>query len=314
MTYSILAHDPDASELGVAVQSHYFGVGRVVPWARAGVGVVATQSIVEVSYGPLGLSRMAGGETSREALDTLLDRDAGAARRQVAFMDNAGRTAVHTGRDCIPAAGHRTAAWGSAHANLVESDECWSAMAESFEAASGDLARRMLAALRAAEATGGDIRGRQSAAMLVVRAETTGVDEIPLVDLRVDDSTEPLDELARLIEHSSAMDGLVQLLESPGLLSGSFTAQPDEVAHWVGELERAQAILAPHNREPTVWLGLLFARAGDDDRAAAAFASAFDADQRVGELVRRLASAGMWDRPVADLESILTMAANLNAA
>ena len=163
-TYSIVARDPATGELGVAVQSHWFSVGPLVPWAEAGVGAVATQSFVEVSYGPLGLELMRAGRSAAQALGSLLATDDNAAVRQVAMIDAAGRVAAHTGDKCIDAAGHRTGDNFSVQANLMRNDTVWGAMAAAFESTPGPLAERMLAALAAAEAEGGDIRGRQSAA------------------------------------------------------------------------------------------------------------------------------------------------------
>ena len=175
-TYSIVALDPETGELGVAVQSHWFSVGALVPWARAGVGAVATQSLVEPGYGPLGLELMAAGKTASQALDALKVADAHPEIRQVAMVDAEGNVAAHTGDNCIPEAGHRTGENYSVQANLMANDTVPDAMARAFESAEGDLAARLLAALQAAEAAGGDIRGKQSAAILVVSGEPTGID------------------------------------------------------------------------------------------------------------------------------------------
>ena len=306
MTYSIVARDPVTGDIGVAVQSHYFGVGRVVTWGLAGVGVVATQSIVEVSYGPKGLALMEQGLSARAALDQLLALDEGSARRQVSMMTATGSVATHTGTACIAAAGHQLGDQVSVQANLVESAELWPAMIDAFSTATGDLAQRMLAALVAAEACGGDIRGRQSAAMLIVRGQATGqLAKDRILDVRVDDAADPLGELARLIANVQALGGLVALLEAPGLLSGEFTATPHEVDSALIELANAQTVLGDANREPTVWRGLLLARAGRDAEAIESFRSATEVDRRVSVLVQRLADAGMWSRPQADLDVII---------
>ncbi len=307
MTYSLLARDPVTGDLGVAVQSHFFGVGRLVSWAEAGVGAVVTQSFVEASYGPRGLALLAAGAAPADALAELLAADGGGTdRRQVALMAADGRVAVHTGEGCIPAAGHAVGDGVSVHANLVESPRVWEAMIPAFAAATGDLAHRMLAALRAAEAAGGDIRGRQAAAMIVVRGVASGAyaDDRP-VDLRVDDNPEPLDELGRLIDAGGAMAGLLRLLETPGMLTGELTVPAAAVAAALDELDAAQATLGAGNLEPTLWRGLLLARAGRDADARAAFATATAADPRVPELVRRLAAIGMWTRPASELEALI---------
>jgi uncharacterized Ntn-hydrolase superfamily protein len=199
MTYSIIARDPRTGELGVAVQSCYFSVGSVVPWAEAGVGAVATQSFVDPAYGPLGLELMRRGCSAPEALRLLIDADSGAAYRQVAMLDVAGRVAVHTGEECLAAAGHQVGEQVSAQANLMARATVWSAMLERFLNTSGDLATRLLAALDAAEDEGGDRRGKQSSALLIVRARPTGklwIDRA--VDLRVEDHPDPVNELKRL--------------------------------------------------------------------------------------------------------------------
>jgi uncharacterized Ntn-hydrolase superfamily protein len=192
-TYSIVARDPATGELGVAVQSHWFSVGSVVPWAEAGVGAVATQSIVDPSYGPLGLGLMKAGRSAPEALAALLAGDSGREVRQVGMVDGKGRGATHTGKLDIPEAGGQAGAGYVVQANLMEKRTVWPAMARAFEAAKGDLAERMLAALDAAEAEGGDIRGRQSAALLVVKGQSSGRPWADLsFDLRVEDHEKPL--------------------------------------------------------------------------------------------------------------------------
>ena len=188
-----------AAQLGVAVQSHWFSVGPIVPWARSGVGAVATQSLVDPAYGPLGLELMAMGKTASAALTALLAGDADAAVRQVAMVDAEGNVAGHTGERAIVAAGHQTGAQYSVQANLMDRDSVWPAMAHAYENAEGDLAERLLVALEVAEAEGGDLRGRQSAAILVVSAEDTGRPWVDRVfDLRVEDHPEPVEELPPL--------------------------------------------------------------------------------------------------------------------
>src|SRR4029077_15530897 len=219
LTYSIVARDKDTGELGVAVQSHYFHVGPVVPWALAGVGAVATQSHVNISFGPLGLEFLKDGYTAQQALNALLAGDDKPDMRQLAIVDAAGNVATHTGPKCIPAAGHRTGDGFSCQANLMENDTVWGAMFDAYTSAQGPLAERMLAALDAAEAEGGDIRGRQSAAMLVVRGNPSGRSwEDRTIDLRVDDSRDPLLELRRLlrIKRAYASDDAAERLEVAG--------------------------------------------------------------------------------------------------
>jgi uncharacterized Ntn-hydrolase superfamily protein len=199
VTYSIVARDPATGELGVAVESHFFAVGPVVPWLRPGVGAVATQAMAELSYGPLALDLLEAGRSPSRALEILTEADPGAATRQVAVVDAAGAVAVHTGECCIAEAGHRLGEGWAVQANMMTSPGVPDAMAEAFLAAGGPLADRMLAALDAAEAAGGDIRGRQSAALVVVRGDAGSPAWDNVCDVRVDDHPEPLVELRRLV-------------------------------------------------------------------------------------------------------------------
>jgi uncharacterized Ntn-hydrolase superfamily protein len=197
MTYSIVARDPETGELGVAVQSRAFNTGAVVPWGAPGVGVVATQSYTELSYGPLGLELLRAGKTPEQALAELVAADEEPEYRQVAILDTEGRVAVHVGEACIPAAGFAVGDGFSAQANMVDRERVWEEMAESFKRSEGPLADRLLEALDAAEAAGGDWRGRQAGGILVVAAE--GEPWAREFDLRVDDHPDPLGELRRLV-------------------------------------------------------------------------------------------------------------------
>jgi len=201
-TYSIVARDSTTGQLGVAVQSHFFSVGPIVPWAEPGVGAVATQSLVDPAYGPLGLDLMRMGRTAPEALKALVSADKDAEVRQVAMVDAHGNVAVHTGKRAIYAAGHQTGVQYSVQANLMEKSTVWAAMSKAYESSTGDLAERMLAALEAAEAEGGDIRGRQSAAILIVGPKNTNRPWTwgdRLFELRVEDHPNPVVELRRLV-------------------------------------------------------------------------------------------------------------------
>jgi uncharacterized Ntn-hydrolase superfamily protein len=209
VTYSIVARDAATGELGVGVQTKAFAVGRVVPWALRGVGAVATQSVSEPSYGPLGLELLEAGRTPEDALRGLVAADRLADVRQVAMVDADGRVAIHTGDRCIPEAGHLAGDGFGVQANMMASADVWPAAAEAFVAASGTLARRLLAALDAAEAAGGDFRGKATAALLVVSGERSGARwDGRVVDLRVDQHAEPLAELRRLLDLDDAYDRL----------------------------------------------------------------------------------------------------------
>jgi uncharacterized Ntn-hydrolase superfamily protein len=203
-TYSIVARDPETGQLGAAVQSHWFAVGAGVIWAEPEVGAVATQAMALPDYGPLGLALMRSGRPAPDALRGLLATDANREVRQVAMVDATGRIAVHTGNSTIPEAGHETGEQFSVQANMMLRSTVWSAMARAYRDAKGDLADRMMSALDAAEAERGDIRGMQSAAMVVVAAKNSGRPWDKLLDVRVDDTPRPLDELRRLIQVARA--------------------------------------------------------------------------------------------------------------
>jgi uncharacterized Ntn-hydrolase superfamily protein len=282
-TYSIVAVDAASGEMGVAVQSHWFSVGSVVPWAASGVGAVATQSFVEVSYGPRGLEEMRGGLDAGRALARLVAADAHADVRQVAFVDAKGGVAAHTGTRCIPHAGHRTGPGYSVQANLMLSAEVPDAMAEAFESARGPLAERLLAALRAAEAAGGDVRGRQSAALVVVRLEPTAAPWTDrLVDLRVEDHERPLAELDRLL----------RLHRAYGLMNRGDEALAS------GEMKSALALYAaaeemfPENHEFVFWHAVTLVTNGRADEALPLFARAFRMNPSWMLVVPRLVEKG----------------------
>jgi uncharacterized Ntn-hydrolase superfamily protein len=297
-TYSIAARDAGTGDLGIAVQSHWFSVGAVVPWAEAGVGAVATQSIVDPSYGPLGLALMKAGKTAPQALAALLAGDPQREVRQVGMVDARGNVATHTGKMDIPAAGGQAGAGYVVQANLMEKPTVWGAMARAFESAPGDLAERMLAALDAGQGEGGDIRGVQSAAILVVRGTSTGrpwADK--LFDLRVEDHNEPLKELRRLVgvqrayNHMSAGDDCVAAKD------------------WAcAEREYGTAEgMQPANAEMAFWHGVALASNGKMEPARPLFHRAFAADARWRELVKRLPSVHQLPRDPRLMEEILAV-------
>jgi uncharacterized Ntn-hydrolase superfamily protein len=275
-TYSIVARDPDTGELGVAVQSHWFSVGSIVSWALPGIGAVATQSIAEPAYGPQLLGLLEAGSAPRDALDELLAADEQARFRQVAVVDAGGAVAVHTGEGCIPEAGHVEGDGFSVQANMMASARVWPAMAEAFAAAEGALARRMLAALEAAEGAGGDVRGRQSAALLVVPA--AGKTWQKVADLRVEDDPEPLAELTRLLDLS---DAYAVATEGDDLVGEGRHAE-------AAERYRKASEQAPDSAELMFWAGLGIADAGDVDEGAAYVRRAIELHAGWRELLARL--------------------------
>ncbi len=297
-TYSIVARDPGTGDLGIAVQSHWFSVGAVVPWAEAGVGAVATQSIVDPSYGPLGLALMKAGKTAPEALAALLAADPGREVRQVGMVDAKGNVATHTGKMDIPAAGGQAGAGYVVQANLMEKPTVWGAMARAFESARGDLADRMLAALDAGQGEGGDIRGVQSAAILVVRGTSTGrpwADK--LFDLRVEDHPEPLKELRRLVAVQRAYNHMS---------AGDDCVAAKDWACAEREYGAAEG-MQPANAEMAFWHGVALASNGKMDEARPLFQRAFAADARWRELVKRLPSVEQLPKDPRLMEAILAI-------
>jgi uncharacterized Ntn-hydrolase superfamily protein len=285
VTYSIVARDERSGELGVAVQSHYLAVGALVSWAEAGVGAVATQSVVEPAYGPRGLELMRSGTSAPAALQRLLEGDELGAVRQVALVDRYGRVAAHTGTRCIREAGHRVADGVSTQANIMDRPTVPGAMAAAFGAREGELADRLLAALEAAEGEGGDLRGAQSAAMVVVAPRASGSPtEDRLVDLRVDDHREPVRELRRLL----ALRRAYARVETGDELAAS------------GELEAALVEYAgahaeqPENAEVAFWHGVALALNGREHEARGPLGQAFAENDGWRELLRRLPAAGLF--------------------
>jgi uncharacterized Ntn-hydrolase superfamily protein len=275
-TYSIVARDPETGELGGAVQSHWFSVGSLCIWGRAGIGAVATQSVVEPAYGPRALDRLEDGKDAADALAELIAADELAAVRQVGVVDGQGGVAVHTGADCIPCAGDAHGAHWTCQANMMASETVPAAMSAAFERASGDLAERLMTALEAAEREGGDVRGRQSAALLVVPAD--GEAWQSRVQLRVEDHAEPLNELRRLLVLQRAYELAGQADE---LLAAE---RPGDA----GRLYRRAAELAPDSDELLFWAGLALAQSGDLDTGVDAVRRAIDKHAGWGMLLDRL--------------------------
>lgn len=283
-TFSIVARDAATGELGVAVQSHWFSVGSVVPWAESGVGAVATQSFVDPSYGKLGLDLMRAGRSAPDALAGLLAADPGREVRQVALIDAQGRVAAHTGAKDIAAAGHIVGKNYSVQANLMLNDKVWPAMSKAFEQAKGDLAERMLAALDAAQAAGGDIRGKQSAALLVVSGKPTGHSwEDRVIDLRVDDHPEPLQELRRLAKLQRAYNHMN---------AGDLAVEHKDNQRGLTEYAAAEA-LVPDNAEMVFWHAVALVNMNRIDESLPLFRRAFAVDPNWRALTPRLPKAGL---------------------
>lgn len=279
-TYSIVARDPETGAFGVAVHSHWFGVGAIVPWAEAGTGAVATQSVAEPAYGPSLLSRLANGENADEALPDLLDADPLAEVRQVAVVDASGCVCVHTGADCIPSAGHVTGTGFACQANMMRDAGVPEAMAEAYTITEAPFAERLVAALEGAERAGGDVRGRQSAALIVTDA--AGEPWRREIDLNVEDHPDPVTELARLLRFARAYG---RAGEGDELAAAE--RHRDAAAAYL-----AAAELAPESDELLFWAGLGAAAGGDVEGGVERVRRAIGISPRWAELLDRL-DAGM---------------------
>ena len=292
-TYSIVARDPATGEMGVAVQSHWFSVGSIVTWAEAGVGVVATQSLVEPAYGPKGLALMRQGVAAPKALEQLLAADAGRNGRQVAMIDATGAVNAYTGPGAIGAAGHHVGVQYSVQANMMGKPTVWPAMAKAFESATGSLADRLIAALEAAEREGGDVRGRQSAALLIVKGQGTGkpwVGGDRTYDLRVDDHPQPVAELKRLVRLQNAYTHANR---------GDELMTEKKVEEALKEYA-ASAAIAPEIVELPFWQAVTLASIGKEAEAAPIFKAVFAKEPIWAELLGRLPAAGLFpdDKPL----------------
>ncbi len=299
-TFSIVARDSVTGDLGVAVQSHYFAVGPIVPWAEPGVGAIATQSLVEVAYGPRGLDLMRRGISAPAALDSLVAADPASGGRQVAMIDTKGRVAAYSGPRCIPDAGHVVGEQFSVQANLMANDRVWPAMARAYRTSPGDLPERMLRALEAAQAEGGDIRGQQSAAIVVVRGTASDrpwADRI--LDLRVEDSERPIEELRRLVTLWRAYRWVDR--------GDSAVSANDAKTAAIAYSEAGR--LAPDNMEIVFWQAVGLVGVGRDDEALPLFKRVFAREKQWIELVPRLTGkVGILPDDKARLDRILGQA------
>lgn len=297
-TYSIVARDPETGEMGVAVQTHWFGVGRRVPWAEAGVGAIATQSFTNPSFGPRGLELIKQGKSAQQVVDELIAADEGRDFRQLAVIDHQGNVAAYTGKNCIKDAGHTLGDNFSVQANLMLNDRVWPEMAAAFEQATGHLAERMLAALEAAQKSGGDIRGKQSAAMVVVKKESSGkVWKDRIIDLRVDDHKNPVQELGRLLrvhrayQHMNKGDQAMEDKDVDGALREYGTAQT----------------LYPGNLEMKYWHAVSLANIGRVEQALPIFREVFRADENWRILTKRLPASDLLEVSEPELQRILAL-------
>jgi uncharacterized Ntn-hydrolase superfamily protein len=295
-TYSIVAIYRETGQLGAAVQSHWFSVGSSVIWAESGVGAICTQSFIEASYGPLGLELMRAGKTAEEALAGLLRTDQFEAVRQVAMIDSQGRVAAHTGKSCIPEAGHIVGDGFSCQANLMLKNTVWNAMSKAFENTKGELVDRLMAALEAAQNEGGDIRGKQSAAIIVVKGKGSGAwwkDRV--YDLRVEDHPAPLVELKRLIRLNKAYNFMN---EGDELLTENKVEEA--MKSYIQAME-----MYPDNAEMVFWPAVTLASTGKVEESLPLFKKVFAMDQNWAVLVPRLPQVGQLPKDKALIKKIL---------
>ena len=298
-TYSIVAKDKNTGEMGVAVQSHWFSVGTIVSWGEAGVGVVATQSFVNPAFGPNGLSLLKEGKSANDALEILIKSDDGRDVRQLAILDKNGNSAAYTGSKCIQFAGHIEGENYSVQANMMASETVWGAMEKSFlETEELPLAERLLAAMEAAQKEGGDIRGKQSAAILVVRGEATGnLWEDRLVDLRIDDHPTPLKEMKRILKVHRAYEHMNK---------GDLEIEHGNIDAAVREYGAAEEMF-PENLEMKYWHAVTLANVGKIDDAKILFIEVFSQDRNWLTLTPRLVKPGLLTVSESELEMILNL-------
>lgn len=294
-TYSIVARDSVTGEMGVAVQSHWFSVGTIVSWGEAGVGVVATQSFVNPSFGPRGLAMLKAGMTARQAVDALIANDEGRDVRQLAILDAQGSVAAYTGKSCIPGAGHIEGDQYSVQANLMRNDKVWPAMSEAFAASDGPLADRLMTALEAGETAGGDIRGRQSIAILVVAAEPTGQPWVDRkVDLRIDDHPTPLLEMRRLLTVHQAYEHMNR---------GDVAIEHGDEEAALREYSAAQKLM-PDNLEMQYWTAVSLVNIGRKEEAWPMFKAIFARNPDWKELTPRIVP-GLLQLSQEELEDLI---------
>jgi uncharacterized Ntn-hydrolase superfamily protein len=298
-TFSIVARDSVTGEMGVAVQSHWFSVGTAVSWAEAGIGAVATQSFVNKSFGIRGLNLLRAGLTAQQALDSLLKDDEGREVRQVAIIDTKGNVATHTGKSCIDYAGHIKGNNFSVQSNMMLTNKVPSAMATAFaKNKTKPLAERMILALEAAQGVGGDIRGKQSAAIIIVPGQSQSKPWVErTVDLRVDDHPEPIKELHRLYNVQVAYQHMN---------NGDLAIEKNDMVKAMNEYNAAMKMF-PQNLEMQYWTAITLANNKQVDKAIPILKKVFNKDANWKELTRRLPKVNLLTVTGADLERILSL-------
>ncbi len=295
-TFSIVARDPKTGEMAVAVQSHWFSVGTVVAWGEAGVGVVATQSFVNKSFGIRGLELLKQGKTPQETMDILLSDDAGKEVRQVAILDINGKVATHTGKNCIDAAGHINGENFSVQANMMLNDKVWPAMANAWKKNEQlPFAERVMEVMKAAQAAGGDIRGKQSAVLMVFASKKSNEPwNDKLIDLRVDDSKEPIKELERLLKLHRAYEHMNQ---------GDLYTEKNDMANAMKEYNAAMKMF-PDNLEMKYWTAITLANNKQVNKALPMLKEIYAKDANWKELTKRLPKVGLLNVTEQELKSM----------
>ncbi|MCB0727323.1 MAG: DUF1028 domain-containing protein [Ignavibacteriae bacterium] len=297
-TFSIVARDAVTGEMGVAVQSHWFSVGSIVSWGESGVGVVATQSFVNPSFGLRGLELLKAGKSPQEAVDELIASDEGRDVRQLAILDTKGRSASYTGKNCIPDAGNIAKENYSVQANMMLNNTVWPAMSEAFENSTGPLAERLITALEAGQNAGGDIRGKQSACLLIVKGEVTDKPwEDKMFDLRVDDSPEPIAELKRLLRVYRAYEHMN---------NGDVAVEKNNMELAMKEYSAAEEMF-PDNLEMKFWHAVTLANIGKLDESIPMFEEVFSKDENWKLLFSRLPQVGLVNLNEEELNKVMNV-------
>jgi uncharacterized Ntn-hydrolase superfamily protein len=298
-TYSIVAYDPKAGQIGVAVQSHWFAVGALVAWAETGVGAVATQSFIEPAYGPSGLNIMSSGESAPDTLAALLAKDAMKDVRQVAMIDTNGMADAFTGAACVDDAGHIVGPHFSVQANMMENKSVVPMMKKTYVESRGDLAERLLLTLESAEKAGGDIRGRQAAALIVVKSAATGnYTSDRLFDLRVDDHPQPLDELRRLVNVGRAYEHMNR--GDDVFTQGNFLEAVCEY--------KQSADMLPGLVEAKFWQAVALTAGDRIEEARPVFSEVFSQEPQWRKMVTRLPKAGILPDDAKLIDEITAIA------
>jgi uncharacterized Ntn-hydrolase superfamily protein len=295
-TYSIVARDESTGEIGAGVQSHWFSVGSVVPWALAGVGAVVTQSFTNPAFGPQGLELLGKGTAPKDAVEQMVLADGGREYRQLALIDSRGRAHAHTGKMCVAEAGHIVGKNFSVQANMMLTDMVWREMADAFETSDGPLSERIMVSLEAAEKAGGDVRGRQSAAIVVVRAEGTGeVWKDRVIDLRVEDHADPLGEMRRLLDVHQAYRNMD---------AGDAAMEKGDMNEALSRYTEAESLF-PENEEMVFWHAVALANSGHFEESVPLFKGVFIRNANWKIMLPRLVPSGLLKMDQGQLRKVI---------